>query len=81
MSDFDKEFAADDSCINNQNIAKDAKVVDDTRSNSDDEIIDVDPELLADTSNLDYDLGITKLKEYTEMHVYNIGPNGKYRLR
>lgn len=55
--------------------------MDDTRSNFDDEIIDLDLEFLADTSNLDYDLGITKLKEYTEMHVYNLGPNGKYRLR
>ena len=29
LSDFDKEFAADGSCINHQNIAEDAKVMDD----------------------------------------------------
>ena len=60
LSDFDKEFAADGSHINHQNIAKDAGVMDDGGSSSDDESIDADPQFLANTSNSDFDLGTTQ---------------------
>ncbi|KAK9208516.1 hypothetical protein WN944_000873 [Citrus x changshan-huyou] len=43
LSDFDKEFAADGSSINHQNIAEDAEVTDDGGSSSDYESIDADP--------------------------------------
>lgn len=81
MSDFGKEFAADGSCINDQNRPEGAEVVDDALSNTDDESIDVDPQLLADSSDLYYDLGTTQLKNYIELHMYKPGPDGKYRLR
>lgn len=50
-------------------------------SSSDDETAEVDPELLADTSNSDNDLGTTQLKDYIEVHAYKPRCNGKYRLR
>lgn len=50
LSDFDKEFAIDGNWINDQNVAKDAKVLDDAGFSSNDETINIDPELLADTS-------------------------------
>ncbi|XP_024046636.1 uncharacterized protein LOC127900319 [Citrus sinensis] len=56
--------------------------MDDARgSSSDDETAEVDPQLLADTSDSDYDLGTTQLKDYIEVHAYKPGRNGKHRLR
>ncbi|KAH9649573.1 SWIM-type domain-containing protein [Citrus sinensis] len=81
LSDFDKEFAADGSCINHQNIAEDAEVMDDEGSSSDDESIDADPQLLANTSDSDFDLGTTQLKDYIEVHMYKPRLDGKHRLR
>lgn len=81
LSDFDKEFAIDGNLINDQNVAKDAKVLDDAGFSSDDETIDIDPELLSDTSCSDYDLGTTKLKDYTKVHAYKRRPNDKHGLR
>ena len=60
LSNFDKEFAVDGSCINHQNIAEDAEVTTDEGSSSDDESIDADPQFLANTSNSDFDLGTTQ---------------------
>ncbi|KAL9452987.1 hypothetical protein AB3S75_008725 [Citrus x aurantiifolia] len=51
LSDFEKEFAANGSRINHQNIAEDAGVMDDGGSSSDDESIDADPQFLANTSD------------------------------
>ncbi|KAH9702968.1 SWIM-type domain-containing protein [Citrus sinensis] len=81
LLDFDKEFAADGSRINHQNIAEDAEVIDDGGSNSDDESIDADPQFLANTSDSDFDLGTTQLKDYIEVHMYKPMPDGKNRLR
>ena len=81
LSDFDKEFTADGSRINHQNIAEDAEVMDDEGSSSDNESIDADPQLLANTSDSDFDLGTTQLKDYIEVHMYKPRPDGKHRLR
>ncbi|KAH9659600.1 SWIM-type domain-containing protein [Citrus sinensis] len=81
LSDFNKEFTTDGSRINHQNIAEDAEVMDDGGSSSDDESIDANPQLLANTSYSDFDLGITQLKDYIEVHMYKPRPDGKHKLR
>ncbi|KAH9746490.1 SWIM-type domain-containing protein [Citrus sinensis] len=81
LSDFEKEFAADGSRINHQNIAEDAGVMDDGGASSDDESIDADPQFLANTSDSDFDLGTTQLKDYIEVHMYKPRHDGKHRLR
>ncbi|KAK9222026.1 hypothetical protein WN944_010457 [Citrus x changshan-huyou] len=81
LPDFDKEFAANGSRINHQNISDDAEVMDDGRSSFDDESIDADPQFLANTSNSDFDLGTTQLKDYIKVHMYKPRPDGKHRLR
>ncbi|KAK9186817.1 hypothetical protein WN944_018206 [Citrus x changshan-huyou] len=78
---FDKEFVADGSRINHQNITEDAEVMDDGGSSSDDESIDANPQFLANTSDSYFDLGTTQLKDYIEVRMYKPRPNGKHRLR
>ncbi|KAL9462365.1 hypothetical protein AB3S75_000383 [Citrus x aurantiifolia] len=59
IDDTDDDNADDD----DQNVDNGADIMDDARgSSSDDETAEVDPELLADTSDSDYDLGTTQLK-------------------
>ncbi|KAH9698182.1 SWIM-type domain-containing protein [Citrus sinensis] len=81
LSDFEKEFTADGSRINHQNIAEDAGVMDDGGSSSDDESIDTDPQFLVHTSDSDFDLGTTQLKDYIEVHMYKPRHDGKHKLR
>ncbi|KAK9185548.1 hypothetical protein WN943_025904 [Citrus x changshan-huyou] len=81
LLDFNKKFTVDGSRINHQNIAEDAEVMDDGGSSFDDESIDADPQLLANTSNSDFDLGTTQLKDYIEVHMYKPMHDGKHRLR
>ncbi|KAK9178548.1 hypothetical protein WN943_027740 [Citrus x changshan-huyou] len=72
----------DDDDDDDQNVDNGADIMDDARgSSSDDETAEVDPQLLADTSDSDYDLGTTQLKDYIEVHAYKPGRNGKHRLR
>ncbi|KAH9745085.1 SWIM-type domain-containing protein [Citrus sinensis] len=78
LYDTDDDDAGDD----DQNEDNGADIMDDARgSSSDDETAEVDPQLLADTSDSDYDLGTTQLKDYIEVHAYKPGRNGKHRLR
>ncbi|KAH9735134.1 SWIM-type domain-containing protein [Citrus sinensis] len=78
IDDTDDDDADDD----DQNEDNDAYIMDDARGSSfDDETAEVDPQLLADTSDSDYDLGTTQLKDYIEVHAYKPGCNGKHRLR
>ncbi|KAH9745090.1 SWIM-type domain-containing protein [Citrus sinensis] len=78
IDDTDDDDAGDD----DQNEDNGADIMDDARgSSSDDETAEVDPQLLADTSDSDYDLGTTQLKDYIEVHAYKPGRNGKHRLR
>ncbi|KAK9232485.1 hypothetical protein WN943_022731 [Citrus x changshan-huyou] len=78
IDDTDDDDADDD----DQNEDNGADIMDDARgSSSDDETAEVDPQLLADTSDSDYDLGTTQLKDYIEVHAYKPGRNGKHRLR
>ncbi|KAK9190593.1 hypothetical protein WN943_019200 [Citrus x changshan-huyou] len=78
IDDTDDDDANDD----DQNEDNGADIMDDARgSSSDDETAEVDPQLLADTSYSDYDLGTTQLEDYIEVHAYKPGRNGKHRLR
>ncbi|KAH9705145.1 SWIM-type domain-containing protein [Citrus sinensis] len=78
IDDTDDDDANDD----DQNKDNGADIMDDARgSSSDDETAEVDPQLLADTSYSDYDLGTTQLEDYIEVHAYKPGRNGKHRLR
>ncbi|XP_052289946.1 uncharacterized protein LOC127899849 [Citrus sinensis] len=72
----------DDTDDDDQNEDNGADIMDDARgSSSDDETAKVYPQLLADTSDSDYDLGTTQLKDYIEVHACKPGRNGKHRLR
>ena len=78
IDDTDDDDADDD----DQNEDNGAYIMDDARgSSSDNETAEVDPELLVDTSYSNYDLGITQLKDYIEVHAYKPMCNGKHRLR
>ncbi|KAK9192975.1 hypothetical protein WN944_003670 [Citrus x changshan-huyou] len=78
IDDTDDDDADDD----DQNEDNDVDIMDDARgSSSDDETAEVDHQLLADTSDSDYDLGTTQLKDYIEVRAYKPGRNGKHRLR
>ncbi|KAH9794012.1 SWIM-type domain-containing protein [Citrus sinensis] len=78
IDDTDDNDADDD----DENVDNSADIMDDARgSSSDDETAEVDPQLLAETSDSDYDLGTTQLKDYIEVHAYKPGRNGKHRLR
>ena len=71
----------DDDDDDDQNIAKSAYTMDDARGSSfDDETTEVDLELLVDTSDSNYNLGTTQLKDYIEVHTYKPVCNGKHRL-
>ena len=54
--------------------------MDDGGSSFDNESIDTDPQLLANTSDSDFDLGTTQLKDYIEVHMYKPRHDGKHRL-
>ena len=78
IDDTDDDDADDD----DQNVDNGADIMDDARgSSSDDETTEVDPQLLADTSDSNYDLGTTQLNDYIKVHAYKPGRNGKHRLR
>ena len=81
MLDFDKEFVVDGSGINDQNIAEDVEIMNDGGPNSDEESIYADPQLLKNTFDSNFEIGITQLEDYIEVYMYKPKLNGKHRPR
>ncbi|KAK9185920.1 hypothetical protein WN943_026279 [Citrus x changshan-huyou] len=54
--------------------------MDDGGSSSDDESINAYPQFFTNTSDSNFDLGTTQLKDYIEVHMYKPRHDGKHRL-
>ncbi|KAK9175831.1 hypothetical protein WN944_027841 [Citrus x changshan-huyou] len=69
--------------VRNENVQQnvDDNDDDDWLSDFEKEFATDDPQFLANTSNSDFNLGTTQLKDYIEVHMYKPRNDGKHRLR